>query len=709
MAKAGALKSVRALLVAIAAATIGLTLWYVAGQGQPVLGQALGGRDRWFLIGLAYSCVLGLAIGALRAPRTGFLASVLFLGGLAQLWFTEPDWFSPLHFHLMSSIDYVMFSALAGEFLVVMLCALAHWGERQKVQTYLQSFGSGRILLLLALTVITSTTLSKYVASGAYDRYFGKMLAGGGLAIMHMGLLAELLRTPDFAQLWRPSLRRSWFPKFLPWGLIVLPVLVSSALALFSFHSLGLVEDETAYLFQAQTFAAGHLMAPPLPPGTADAVRFYLLQATGSAWYATTSPGWPAVLSIGVLFGLPWLVNPLLGGLSVFLGHRLVTHLSDRMTANIFAVLMATSPWLLTTSASLMTHALSLVLILGSWLLLAVARDRYVAGRVRKAAMCVFGAGLLMGWLFLTRALEGVVIGTLSGIWIVWVLRAKGMWLALFYGAGCVACGALIFPYNMQFTGDPLLTPLAAYLTDVWKETSNDFGFGPHVGPPAGWAELDLWPGHSPLEGLINMVDGIRSLNLEMFGWSAGSLLLVWIYCIWARAQNLSRLMSVIAAAIIGVHFFYWFNAIFYVGPRYWYAAMPALAVLSAFGAIELSRRLGELGMSDARERVAGMLFLLGLFAVTVFIPWRAIDKFAVRARVGSEIQEAAARPEMKNSILFLSAKAYRAAAILNDPLLRPDRPIFVRDLGAPNNARVLAAFPQRRAAYVTVAADGDN
>lgn len=703
MSKAGAAKSLQTLWVAAVAATIGLTLWLVSGQDNHVLGHSLGGRDRCFLIGLVYACIVGLGIGALRAPRTGFLASVLFLGGLAQLWFTESDWFSPLHFHLASSFDFLMLSLLAGEFLVVVLFALTRWRERQRVQPYLRSFGHAKIALLFALTVIASTTLSSYVANGAYDRYLGKMLAGGGLAIMHLGLLFALLGTPDFAQLWRPSLKRSWYPKFLPWALIALPVLVSSALAVFSFHSLGLVEDETAYLFQAKTFAAGHMMAPPLPTGTADALQFYLLQATSTAWYATTSPGWPAVLSIGVLFGLPWLVNPLLGGLSVFLGHRLVARLSDFSTANIFALLMATSPWLLTTSASLMTHALSLVLILGAWLMLVIAQDRYLGGRMWKAAAYVFVAGSLMGWLFLTRALEGVVIGTLSGIWLAWVLRAKGIWLALFYGAGCLVCGALIFPYNMHFTGDPMLTPLAAYLSEVWKETNNDFGFGLHVGPPAGWDALDLWPGHSPQEGLINTVDGIRSLNLEMFGWSVGSLLFVWFYLIWARAQTLSRMMGVIAAAIIGLHFFYWFNAIFYVGPRYWYAAMPALVMLSAFGAIELSRRLAESGMSDARERVVGVVFLLGLFAVTVFTPWRAIDKFAVRARAGSEIQAIAARPEVKNSIIFLSAKSYRAAAILNDPLLRQGRPIFVRDLGARNNARVLAAFPQRRVTYVTV------
>lgn len=709
MSQADAASSVRISLAAGAAAAIGLAFWFVTCWHGTFLGQALGDRDRSFLAGLSYACSLGLGIGALRAPRTGFLASLLFLGGLAQLWFTDSDWFSPLHFHFALPLDFLMLSFLALELVVVLLLALTWLRRWKREPSSLRGLGYARIALLILLTVITSTTLSSYVANGAYDRYLGKMVVGGGLAVMHMGLLAGLLGAADFAELWRPALRRFWCPRALPWALAALPVLVSSALALFSFHSLGLVEDETAYLFQAKTFAQGHLTAPPLPPGTANAFHFYLIHATNSGWYATTSPGWPAVLSLGVLLGAPWLVNPLLGGLSVLLGHRLIARLGDLSSANIFAFLMATSPWLLTTSASLMTHALSLVLILGAWLMLVVATDWYKDGRAGAAAALVFGAGSLMGWLFLTRALEGVVIGVLSGLWLIWVMRAKSLWLATFYGAGCIAVGSLIFFYNTHFTGDPLLTPLAAYLTEVWKETSNDFGFGLNVGPPPGWAALDLWPGHSPQEGLINTIDGVRSLNLEMFGWGAGSLLLVWIYLLWANAQTLPRLMALFAAAIIGVHFFYWFNAIFYVGPRYWYAAMPALVVLSTFGAVELSRRLGALELGDSRERVAGVLFLLGLFAVTVFTPWRAIDKFAVRARVGSEIQEVAARPDMRNSIMFLSAKTYRAAAILNDPFLPERQPIFVRDLGAPNNAHVLSAFPQRRAVYETVPENGND
>ena len=41
-----------------------------------------------------------------------------------------------------------------------------------------------------------------------------------------------------------------------------------------------------------------------------------------------------------------------------------------------------------------------------------------------------------------------------------------------------------------------------------------------------GWA-IDAFPGHSPLEALINANLNISSINIELFGWSTGSLIII--------------------------------------------------------------------------------------------------------------------------------------------------------------------------------------
>lgn len=658
-----------------------------------------GGDTNWFAAGLAWSFFLGGIVAALGAPATGLLIALFFAGGVSQLWFTERDWYSALHMHARSPADLIMLSMLGAEAVVAACAMLSRFGFNGFMRG-IKALGSARVFIILAILALATVALSQELGPGLmpWVRYGLKVMLGGGIAFVHIMMMAAILFAPDLPRLWQRMPKRDALGNIQPLCLASLVLAVSSLMAWLTFRGLGLVEDETAYLFQAKTFAAGGLMGPPLPPGTAEAFTYYLLQSTSSGWFATTAPGWPAVLAIGVAVGLPLLVNPLLGAGAVWMIHRLVLrHTGERWTANVAALMMAVSPWMLETSASLMTHALSIALILGAWLLLTSSRDHYADGRNTRSAAMSFMAGLLLGWLFVNRALDGVIIGLLSGLWLVSAVRLRGWPVVVAYGLGCLATGALIFPYNATFTGDPLNAPLAAYLADLWQGTHNDFGFGPNVGPPSGWADLDVWPGHSPLEGLINLADGIRALNLELLGWPAGSLLLILFWLIWGKKDRFARLMTTAVAVVIGMHLFYWFNAIFYIGPRYWSAALPGLVALAALGARAIADRLGKSGIADDRERVTATVAIAMLFALSVFTPWRAIYKFNVRAAAGAAIADAAQhRPEFANAIVFLSEDDYHDAAVLNDPLLRAPAPIFAIDRGAKHNAALLRAWPGR-------------
>ncbi len=664
------------------------------------------GDTHWFAAGLAWSFFIGGSAAALGAPITGLLIALLFAGGLSQLWFTERDWYSALRMHAGSPADILMLGILGGEGAVAVYTLVWRFGFNG-LMSGIRALGTGRVLIVLAASALATVTLSQELGPGFMPatRYALKVALGGELAFIHIFMLAAILSAPDLPRLWRGLPERAAAMNALPLWLAAMVLAGSGLMAWLAFRGMGLVEDETAYLFQAKTFAAGRLMAPPLASGTAEAFSYYLLQSTPSGWYATTAPGWPALLALGVAAGVPLLVNPLLGAGAVWMLHRLVLrHTGERWTANVAALMMAASPWLLETSASLMTHALSIALILGAWLLLTSSRDSYDEGKTKQSSAMSFVAGLLLGWLFVNRQLEGVVVGVLSGLWLLGAVRLRGWLVVAAFGLGCMATGALLLLYNAHFTGDPLHAPLAAYLTEVWHSTHNDFGFGPHVGPPPEWSTIDVWPGHSPLEGLVNLIDGVRALNVELFGWSAGSLLLIWFWLAWGRKDRFAWAMAIVVATIIGIHFFYWFNAIFYIGPRYWYASLPGLVVLAALGARELADRLGKSGMADSHGRVAATVVITMLFALSIFTPWRAIYKYSARAAAGAAIEDAARhKPEFANAIVFLSKKDYHDAAILNDPLLRAPAPIFVIDRGAARNAALLRAWPGRHGLSLAV------
>jgi hypothetical protein len=289
------------------------------------------------------------------------------------------------------------------------------------------------------------------------------------------------------------------------------------------------------------------------------------------------------------------------------------------------------------------------------------------------------------------------MIGGLSGLWLVWRVRVAGWRAIVLYGAGCLAIGGLLFPYNMAFTGQPMLDPLTAYLDALWGKHGNAFGFGPDIGPPTGWGEMDLWPGHSPLEGLINTQIGLRTVNAELFGWPVGSLLLLLAWLLWDRARSLPRMMAALAGIVVFVHFFYWFTGVFYVGPRYWYAAFLPLVIVSTFGVRSLIAGMERAGVSDAAPRVYASVLVLAAFALTVVVPWRGIEKYAGRSATGAALAKLAARPGMADTLIFVDGKSFLSVAALNDPWLRSGHAVFVRDLGPAANAKTLAAFPGRR------------
>ena len=130
------------------------------------------------------------------------------------------------------------------------------------------------------------------------------------------------------------------------------------------------------------------------------------------------------ILSLGVLVDLEWLVNPAMAAASIPLAHTLLRRELDRATANAVILLMAVSPWFLAMSASFMSHTATLALWLAACLLLSKAR----VARAAQAMLFALSSGLLMGLLFLARPMDGVVVGTLTGLWSLRFLADRKGW-----------------------------------------------------------------------------------------------------------------------------------------------------------------------------------------------------------------------------------------------------------------------------------------
>lgn len=675
----------------------------------------------WFAVAAAAGLVFPLlAGGAWR--RAGVAAGLLWIGGAAQLALVQPQWFQ----YIWGPTNTPFFGALWGLVAVELLASaglLVLSGRLGAVAGGLRALGPIRILLILAVLLAFAVGASKMIVDGDIVSLVKQyVLAGVMLAATAANLLALGAVLPDagLAALGAriagavslpgaEDARRSWDGR-LPW-LAALVVTVAAILV----NRIGMdgvphLGDETAYLFQAQTFAHGLVAVAAPPPGAQAALAAELVMINGPHWFSVFPPGWPMVLALGVTAGVPWLVNPILGGLTVLAAHWAMRQAVSRGFANLGAVVLAASPWLITLSGSLMSHTVTFALMFAGWgFLLAAAR----AGAMRAAGLA-FIAGLAMGLMFLARPVDGVIAGALSGLFFLsYALPRRGLWPAvLAYGLGCLALALLIFPYNQFLLGDPMQTPVNEHFDRLWHAGSNRMGFGADIGAPGGWGGLDFFPGHTPWEAVLYAQYSAYALNFDAFAWRIGSLAGVLALAAWGAWRRIEWAMAAFIAAVVGAYALYWHADSFYVGPRYWALVLPPMIVLTAAGLVALAARLRQAGDVQAGLRLGVAVAVMSVFAVAAYVPWRAMTRYDDFR--GYHPRYEALLPKVGNALVFVDARGlenevqeYGSALTLDEATLPPDKPIFLRDMGPKANADAMAAYPGRPAVYVRAGEPG--
>ncbi len=649
-----------------------------------VPGAALADpKALWFLwAGGVAVLVLGLS-GGRGCWTFGILAAALILGGAAQLWMTDPLWFPRFRIDPGGMGDLLALGLIALQGLVavgVLIRARLLW----RLLPVIRAFGFIVIVLFLTLSVLASISpMSFALGGGHWNSYVMRLALNAVLLGIDLLTLAALLAVPA------PRFRLPFPP--VP-SLAVLVLGASAALGWYGFEHLPHVQDEVAYILQAKMFAAGQLTVPAPPEALQPGLEYYLFEVRDGEWIVTPPPGWPAVLSLGVLMGAPWLLNPILAALCIPLAYDLVRRVWNRETAVLTIILMAVSPWYLGTAAALMPHIASLFLVLMCWWLLV----RSTHGEAGVALALV--AGLAMGWVFVIRQLEGVLLGVLTGLWLLAFLRQQGGFLrGVLYGIGCVITGSAYLITNYLVTGSPLTAPLARYLGDLWSDGANAYGFGDGIGPAGGWGTLDLAPGHSPFEGVMNTGQNIAMVDLEFLGWGVGSLALLWCAFLLRRPTRADLAMALVILTIVGTLFLYWFSGSFYIGPRYWFMTLFPIAVLSALGFLALDNRLAQLGVPEAGSR--DVLLVLCVFSLLVFTPWRGVEKYHEYGGFTSTVRDAG---PFTNEIVFVQSGEPGSALYMNDPLFPDETPIFMIDQGENTNVTVVNTMPDRPVLRVT-------
>jgi len=390
------------------------------------------------------------------------------------------------------------------------------------------------------------------------------------------------------------------------------------------FEDLPHIEDEMAFAWQAQVFAQGKLSLPS-PPAPKSLMVPFVVDYHG-ARFSKYPPGWPIMLSFGLLLGGRHWVNPIFAGLGVWLTHRLGQKLFGAKIGLLAAGLTLTSPFFLLNSGSLLSHPWSLVLSLAfvlAWLDTFgfsnpeehETRNEETSPKPSAAPrwLTVWVAGFSLGVLALTRPLTAIGVGLpfiVHGL----ILLARGdravrlRVLTIGLLAACV--GALVFAWQFAATGNPWLNPYTLW----WKY--DKVGFGPGFGRQAGGHDLHL--------AVVNLVSSLRTGTRDLFGWGQISWLFL-PFGLWAARRNSAAWAPLaVFPALVLVYMTYWIGSNLY-GPRYYYEGLYSLTLTSAAGIFWFGNEVMSSPGWRRSARIATTLLVILLvgYNLAVYLPKR--------------------------------------------------------------------------------------
>ena len=343
--------------------------------------------------------------------------------------------------------------------------------------------------------------------------------------------------------------------------------------------------DSIAQLFQARIFGEGSLTAPA-PEEMEFFGASHLVQHNGR-WFSQYPPGHPALLTLGLFSGVPWIVNPLFAAGTLLLVYAIGRRLLGPGSAKLAGVLYLFSPFVLFMSASYMNHVTT-----GFFLALAL----YAALRTAHGGGGVgwpLTVGLALGAAAMIRPLESAAWAAVLGLW---MLMRRGWQPAFIAGGACLVGVAALLTYNGLTTGHPLRFGY----TLLWGP---GHGLGFHTDP---WGEP-----FTPVKSFANTALDLQRLNVFLFGWPFPSLIFVFVALVLAAADRRWRESSGTLAALLLAapiaYFFYWHRDN-YLGPRFLYPSLIPVLLLTVIGIAGLDTRLDRWRSAFRLTLLAGLL-----------------------------------------------------------------------------------------------------
>ena len=497
------------------------------------------------------------------------------------------------------------------------------------------------VVAVLGLFLVGVFPLPMIVPDGGLWRENLRFWSGAALLTVGPVLALAALPLPWLRAL--PFRLAAWLRRPPPLAFAVLIgaafAALSTLLASYAFHFAPTTADEIAQLWHARILLHGHLALPADPNAEFFAVDNVI--DTGK-WYSQFPIGGPLVLAVAYLIRVPWLLDPLLGGLTAALLYHFARRAYGETQGRAVAVLFALSPVTLLMSASYMNHVPVLLLAVA---VLAALTEWERAVTPGRGMVIAAGMGFALGAMATIRPLDALVASASVGVFQLTVIgRSPRRWrdLAVQALAGAAGVAPLLYA-NWATTGG-----IFHFAYEVMWGPATRLGF--HVDPQG--------VAHTPIRALVLTAKYLSELNSYVVAWPLPALLVAIAGLLsMRRTSRWDGLLLGLFGAQVVAYALYWHDGEF-LGPRFLYTAIPVVIVFLARAPFLVAERWG------GYWRHAAPLVVLTCLAVAWLVP---MPPFGAAGLV-TEVRDARTTFKVDLAAAARAAGAHHAVVFVHEP-----------------------------------------
>jgi hypothetical protein len=431
--------------------------------------------------------------------------------------------------------------------------------------------------------------------------------------------------------------------------------------------------DSVSYFTQAKIFLTGHLNVPS--PKLKDFFTTGYCINDGK-YYSKYFPGWPLILAGGLSLGIPWIINPIFGFLTLLVVYLIGLEIYDRDTGLFAAVLLLFSYLFYFFTPSYLSEPT--VLFFSSFFF-------YLMIKTLKEPKTVtsLSAGFCLGIIFLIRPLSAFAVSLPIMSYFLYTSIFDKKKNTIHFGITVIAFLPALFlllTYNYYQTGSIFLTPFQYY------NPFDSLGFG--LRSP----DIFIEPkSYTFLDALKNLVLNLALLNLE----SVLFLFLFLSFVIINKKNKWDVLLLATIFSVVFIHMFYFFR-----NTRYYYAAFFGIFLLASRG-INLSDIVFKKYLPNIPVKNLNYFILLFIVMANIFItfsPQKILNRIGMIEQLRDPFSIVKNR-NLTNSVIFLKSvpeKYNNISYYVQNPLNFDGEVLFVRNLGE-RNIELMEYYPEKK------------